>query len=95
MRSVLLALAAVLVFSTVVNGANLGRRNFGAYGASSNNSWYKGYGRAGYGWYNSYGDYVGNDGYTTIRATSRANFGQSLGYPPPPYGYSRAHNYGY
>jgi hypothetical protein len=95
MRNVMLALVAVLAFSTVVEGANPGRRIYGPYGVRSNGTWQKGYGPSGYGWYNSYGDYVGNDGYSSIRLGIRGNSNQTPGYPAPPYGYGRAHNFGY
>jgi hypothetical protein len=64
-----------------------GWRNYGvANKTSPDGVWQRGYGRLGYGWYNVYGDYVGNDGYNAI----------GFGYRNRPSGFNfnRTDNYG-
>ncbi len=85
MRRILWASIAVLVLGAVAEAARPAWRNYGAVNKTSpDGQWQRGYGRMGYGWYSTYGDYVGGDYYSPglgyRNSASGFNFDRSNGY---------------
>jgi hypothetical protein len=77
-----MAVVALLGLSAAADTADAGRRNSSAPSSGGNGVWQKGYGWAGYGWYNIYGGYVGYDGYSTTRAGYPRIYGSPSNFRP-------------
>lgn len=83
MRRIVFALMALLALSAVAATAQAARRYTGSSSRNSDGVWQKTYGWGGYGWYSVNGDYIGYDGYSSIRTGIGRNLGGSSAYARP------------